>query len=193
MITHIRGRLVEKHPDHVVVECNGLGYFVVISLQTFSNLPDQENIHLVTHQVIREDAHILYGFYSKTEREIFKLLLSVSGVGPSTAITMLSSMETEEIQEAIAHEDVSKIQSVKGIGLKTAQRVIVDLRDKILKSYEISEELQTPNNTIRNEALSALEVLGFNKKKVEKTIQVVLQDEPDISLEDLIKKALKNL
>ena len=193
MITHIRGRLVEKHPDHVVVECNGLGYFLVISLQTFSNLPDLENIHLYTHQVIREDAHILYGFYSKTEREIFKLLLSVSGVGPSTAITMLSSMETEEIQEAIAHENVSKIQSVKGIGLKTAQRVIVDLRDKILKSYEISEELQTPNNTIRNEALSALEVLGFNKKKVEKTIQVILQEEPDTSLEDLIKKALKNL
>lgn len=193
MITHIRGRLVEKHPDHVVVECNGLGYFLVISLQTFSNLPDLENIHLYTHQVIREDAHILYGFYSKTEREIFKLLLSVSGVGPSTAITMLSSMDTEEIQEAIAHENVSKIQSVKGIGLKTAQRVIVDLRDKILKSYEISEELQTPNNTIRNEALSALEVLGFNKKKVEKTIQVILQEEPETSLEDLIKKALKNL
>ncbi len=193
MITHIRGRLVEKHPDHVVVECNGLGYFLVISLQTFSNIPDLENIHLYTHQVIREDAHILYGFYSKTEREIFKLLLSVSGVGPSTAITMLSSMETEEIQEAIAHENVSKIQSVKGIGLKTAQRVIVDLRDKILKSYEISEELQTPNNTIRNEALSALEVLGFNKKKVEKTIQVILQEEPEMSLEDLIKKALKNL
>ena len=193
MITHIRGRLVEKHPDHLVVECNGLGYYLVISLQTFSNLPDQENIHLFTHLVIREDAHTLYGFYSKTEREIFKLLLSVSGVGPSTAITMLSSMDTEEIQQAIAQENVSKIQSVKGIGLKTAQRVIVDLRDKILKSYEISEELHTPNNTIKNEALSALEVLGFNKKKVEKTIQVVLQDTPDLSLEELIKKALKNL
>lgn len=193
MITHIRGRLVEKHPDHVVVECNGMGYFLVISLQTFSNLPDQENVMLYTHLVIREDAHTLYGFYNKTEREIFKLLLSVSGVGPSTAITMLSSMDTGEIQEAIAREDVSKIQSVKGIGLKTAQRVIVDLRDKILKSYEISEELQVPNNTIRNEALSALEVLGFNKKKVEKTIQVILQEEPDTSLEDLIKKALKNL
>ena len=193
MITHIRGRLVEKHPDHLVVECNGLGYYLVISLQTFSNLPDQENIHLFTHLVIREDAHTLYGFYSKTEREVFKLLLSVSGVGPSTAITMLSSMDTEEIQQAIAQEDVSKIQSVKGIGLKTAQRVIVDLRDKILKSYEISEELHTPNNTIKIEALSALEVLGFNKKKVEKTIQVVLQETPDLSLEELIKKALKNL
>ena len=118
MITHIRGRLVEKHPDHLVVECNGLGYYLVISLQTFSNLPDQENIHLFTHLVIREDAHTLYGFYSKTEREIFKLLLSVSGVGPSTAITMLSSMDTEEIQQAIAQENVSKIQSVKGIGLQ---------------------------------------------------------------------------
>ncbi len=184
---------MEKHPDHVVVECNGLGYYLVISLQTFSNLPDQENVYLFTQQVIREDAHTLYGFYSKTEREIFKLLLSVSGVGPSTAITMLSSMDTEEIQQAIGSEDVSKIQSVKGIGLKTAQRVIVDLRDKILKSYEISEEIETPNNTIRNEALSALEVLGFNKKKVEKTIQVILQESPGISLEELIKKALKNL
>lgn len=193
MITHIRGRLVEKHPDHLVVECNGLGYYLVISLQTFSNLPDHENVHLFTHQVIREDAHTLYGFYSKTEREIFKLLLSVSGVGPSTAVTMLSSMDTGEVQQAIAQEDVSKIQSVKGIGLKTAQRVIVDLRDKILKSYEISEELQTPNNTIKIEALSALEVLGFNKKKVDKTIQVILQDSPGISLEELIKKALKNL
>ena len=193
MITHIRGRLVEKHPDHLVVECNGLGYYLVISLQTFSNMPEQENVQLFTHQVIREDAHTLYGFYNKTEREIFKLLLSVSGVGPSTAVTMLSSMDTGEIQQAIAHEDVSKIQSVKGIGLKTAQRVIVDLRDKILKSYEISEELQTPNNTIKIEALSALEVLGFNKKKVEKTIQVVLQDSPDITLEELIKNALKNL
>ena len=193
MITHIRGRLVEKHPDHAIVECNGIGYLLSISLQTFSNIPDKENIFLHTHLVIREDAHTLYGFYSKTEREIFKLLISVSGVGPSTAITMLSSMDTEEIQQAIASEDVSKIQSVKGIGLKTAQRVVVDLRDKILKSYQISEDFSTPNNTIKIEALSALEVLGFSKNKVEKIIQVILQETPEISLEELIKKALKNL
>ena len=133
MIAHIKGKLVEKNPDHVVVECNGLGYHIHISLQTFSNIPDQENLKLFTHMVIREDAHILYGFYSKTEREIFKMLLSVSGVGPSIAITMLSSMDTEEIQRAIGSEDVSKIQSVKGIGAKTAARVILDLKDKVLK------------------------------------------------------------
>jgi Holliday junction DNA helicase RuvA len=193
MIAHIRGRMTEKFPDHVVVECNGLGYHVNISLQTFSTIPDDENVKLFTHLVIREDAHIIYGFATKTEREIFKLLISVSGVGPSTAITMLSSMDTEEIQRAIASENVSKIQSVKGIGIKTAQRVILDLRDKILKSYEISEDLPTSNNTIKIEALSALEVLGFSRKKVEKVIQVILQDSPDISLEELIKQALKNL
>jgi len=193
MITHIQGKMVEKNPDHVVIECNGIGYHIHISLQTFSNIPDKENLKLFTHLVIREDAHILYGFYSKTEREIYKLLVSVSGVGPSTAITMLSSMETEEIQRAIGSEDVAKIQSVKGIGLKTAQRVIVDLKDKILKSYEISEDFTISNNTIKNEALSALEVLGFSRKKIEKVIQVILQDAPDISLEQLIKQALKNL
>jgi len=193
MITHIQGKMVEKNPDHVVIECNGLGYHVNISLQTFSNIPDQENLKLYTHFVIREDAHILFGFYSKTEREIFKMLISVSGVGPSIAITMLSSMDTEEIQQAIGSEDVSKIQSVKGIGLKTAQRVIVDLKDKILKSYEISEDLPSSNNTIKIEALSALEVLGFSRKKIEKVIQVILQNSPEISLEELIKQALKNL
>ncbi len=193
MITHIRGRLAEKNPDHVVVECNGLGYHLHISLQTFSAIPEKEEIKLFTHLVIREDAHSLYGFHTKTEREIFKLLISVSGVGPSTAITMLSSMDTEQIQQAIASEDVSRIKSVKGIGIKTAQRVIVDLRDKILKSYEIPEDFSPSDNTIKTEALSALEVLGFARKRIEKVIQVILQDSPGISLEELIKQALKNL
>lgn len=193
MITHIRGRLTEKNPDHVVVECNGLGYHLHISLQTFSAIPEKEEIKLFTHLVIREDAHSLYGFHSKTEREIFKLLISVSGVGPSTAITMLSSMDTQQIQQAIASEDVSRIKSVKGIGIKTAQRVIVDLRDKILKSYEIPEDFTPSDNTIKTEALSALEVLGFARKRIEKVIQVILQDSPGISLEELIKQALKNL
>ena len=193
MITHISGKLIEKNPNHVIIECNGLGYILTISLQTFSNIPDRENIKLFTHLSIREDAHILYGFVDKIEREIFKLLISVSGVGPSTAITMLSSMDSNEIQRAIASEDVEKIRSVKGIGIKTAQRVIVDLKDKILKIYEFSEDLRVSNNTIKNEALSALEVLGFSRKKVDKIIQVILQDSPSISLEELIKKALKNL
>jgi len=193
MITHINGKLIEKNPNHVIIECNGLGYILTISLQTFSNIPDRENIKLFTHLSIREDAHILYGFVDKIEREIFKMLISVSGVGPSTAITMLSSMDSNEIQRAIASEDVEKIRSVKGIGIKTAQRVIVDLQDKILKIYEFSEDLAVSNNTIKNEALSALEVLGFSRKKIDKIIQVILQDSPSISLEELIKKALKNL
>ncbi len=193
MITHISGKLIEKNPNHVIIECNGLGYILTISLQTFSNIPDRENIKLFTHLSIREDAHILYGFVDKIEREIFKMLISVSGVGPSTAITMLSSMDSNEIQRAIASEDVEKIRSVKGIGIKTAQRVIVDLQDKILKIYEFSEDLAVSNNTIKNEALSALEVLGFSRKKIDKIIQVILQDSPSISLEELIKKALKNL
>jgi len=193
MITHVKGKLVEKNPNFAVVECNGIGYYIHISLQTFSNIPDKENIKLFTHLSIRDDAHILYGFYDKTEREIFKLLISVSGVGPSTAITVLSSMDSTEIQHSIASEDVEKIRSVKGIGIKTAQRVIVDLKDKIIKTYDISQDLSTSNNTIKNEALSALEVLGFARKKVEKIIQVILQDSPEINLEELIKKALKSL
>ena len=193
MITHIRGKLIEKNPNNAIIECNGIGYILPISLQTFSNIPDKENIKLHTHLIIREDAQILYGFWEKIEREIFKLLISVSGVGPSTAITMLSSMNTKEIQHAIASEDVEKIKSVKGIGIKTAQRVIVDLKDKILKTYDISEELSIGNNTIKNEALSALEVLGFNRKNVDNIIQVILQDSPDIKLEELIKRGLKNL
>ena len=193
MITHIRGKLIEKNPNNAIIECNGIGYILPISLQTFSNIPDKENIKLHTHLIIREDAQILYGFWEKIEREIFKLLISVSGVGPSTAITMLSSMNTKEIQHAIASEDVEKIKSVKGIGIKTAQRVIVDLKDKILKTYDISEELSIGNNTIKNEALSALEVLGFTRKKVDNIIQVILQDSPDIKLEELIKRGLKNL
>jgi Holliday junction DNA helicase RuvA len=193
MITHIKGKLIEKHTTHAIVECNGLGYYLPISLQTFSSIPDTENITLYTYLIIREDAHILYGFAKKTEREIFKLLISVSGVGPSTAIIMLSSMSSEEIQQAIASEDVDKIKSVKGIGVKTAQRVILDLKDKILKTYDISQDFAISNNTIKNEALSALEVLGFARKRVDKIIQIIIQESPDINLEDLIKKALKSL
>ncbi len=193
MITYISGKLVEKNPTYAVIECNGIGYFIRISLQTFSNIPDIESVKLFTHLSIREDAHILYGFYEKIEREIFRLLISVSGVGPSIAITMLSSMTSKQVQQAIASEDVTTIQSVKGIGAKTAQRVIVDLKDKILKTFNITDELLTSGNTIKNEALSALEVLGFSRKNIEKTLQGILQETPDIALEELIKRALKNL
>ena len=193
MITQIRGRLVEKNPTYVVVDCSGVGYLLHISLQTFSSLSDEEAIHLYTHLSIREDAHTLYGFHTKTEREVFRLLISVSGVGPSIARTMLSSMSSEEIQNAIASENVALIQSVKGIGAKTAQRVIVDLRDKILKTFDIDEVSVQSNNTNKEEALSALEVLGFNRKQSEKVVSSILKDSPDETVELLIKKALKNL
>ena len=193
MITQVRGRLVEKNPTEVVIDCNGVGYLLHISLNTYSALPSNENVVLYTHLSIREDAHTLFGFINKTERAIFKFLISVSGVGPSIARTMLSSMTSEEIQQAIASENVAVIQSVKGIGAKTAQRVIVDLKDKILKTFDIDEVSVGVNNTNKDEALSALEVLGFNRKQSEKVIAVILKDSPNETVELLIKKALKNL
>ncbi|MCF6168677.1 Holliday junction branch migration protein RuvA [Lutibacter sp.] len=193
MITHIRGKLVEKNPTYVVIEANGIGYWLNISLNTFSLLPDNEAILLYTHLSIKEDSHTLYGFISKTEREIFKLLISVSGVGPSIARTMLSSMTTDEIQQAIGSGNVGAIQSVKGIGAKTAQRVLLDLKDKILKTFIIDEVSFAESNTNKNEALSALEVLGFNKKHSEKVLDKILLEYKTSSVEVLIKKALKNL
>ncbi len=193
MITHLRGKLVEKNPTYVIVECNGIGYHAHISLNTFSSLPDEEAIFLYTYLSIKEDSHTLFGFANKIEREIFKLLISVSGVGPSIARTMLSSMTTQEIQQAIASGDVPTIQSVKGIGAKTAQRVIIDLKDKIIKTYGIDEVSVTQNNTNKEEALSALDVLGFNAKQSERIVDRILKENNEISVEDLIKQALKNL
>ena len=193
MITQIRGRLVEKNPTYVVVDCSGVGYLLNISLQTYSSLGDDEAVRMYTHLSIREDAHTLYGFFTKMEREIFILLISVSGVGPSIARTMLSPMTSEEIQNAIASENVALIQSVKGIGAKTAQRVIVDLRDKILKTFDIDEVSIQTNNTSKEEALSALEVLGFNRKQSGKIVSNILKESPEATVELLIKKALKIL
>lgn len=193
MITQIRGRLVEKNPTYVVVDCSGVGYLLHISLNTFSSLPEEEAVKLYTHLSVREDAHTLYGFVSKTEREVFKLLISVSGVGPSIARTMLSSMTAEDVQQAIASENVATIQSVKGIGAKTAQRVIVDLRDKILKTFDIDEVSISKSNTNKDEALSALEVLGFSRKQSEKVVTAILKESPESTVELLIKRALKNL
>ncbi len=193
MITHIRGKLVEKNPTYVVIEANGIGYWLNISLNTYSLLPDNEAILLYTHLSVKEDSHTLYGFISKTEREIFKLLISVSGVGPGIGRTMLSSMTTDEIQQAIGSGNVGAIQSVKGIGVKTAQRVLLDLKDKILKTFVIDEVSFAESNTNKNEALSALEVLGFNKKQSEKVLDKILLENKTSSVEILIKKALKNL
>ncbi len=193
MIHHLTGKLIEKHPTHVVIECAGVGYFVNISLNTFEALPDEEHLRILTYLQVREDAHILFGFYSPAEREIFKLLISVSGIGTSTARTMLSSMTPAQIRDAIAGENVPAIQSVKGIGAKTAQRVILDLRDKILKVYDLDEVSPESGNTNKEEALSALEVLGFARKGAEKTVDAVLRQDPALSVEGIIKSALKNL
>ena len=193
MITQISGKLIEKNPTYAVVDCGGVGYLLHISLNTFSSIPDSEAVTFYTHLSIREDAHTLFGFINKTEREVFRLLVSVSGVGPSIARTMLSSMTSEEIQQAIASENVALIKSVKGIGAKTAQRVIVDLKDKILKTFDIDEVSAVANNTNKEEALSALEVLGFTRKQSEKVVSAILKEKPTASIEELIKQALKNL
>ncbi|OMP31363.1 MULTISPECIES: Holliday junction branch migration protein RuvA [Mangrovimonas] len=193
MITHIQGKLVEKNPTDVTIDCNGVGYLLHISLHTYSKIPDQENLKLYTHLQVREDAHTLYGFSSISEREIFRLLISVSGIGANTARTMLSSLTPKQVREGIATGDVALIQSIKGIGAKTAQRVILDLKDKILKVYDIDELSAPQSNTNKDEALSALEVLGFNKKQAEKVVDKIISDQPDASVESLIKEALKKL
>ncbi|MBT4826203.1 MAG: Holliday junction branch migration protein RuvA [Flavobacteriaceae bacterium] len=193
MITQIKGKLVEKNPTQVVVDCNGIGYEINISLYTFSSLSSDENIKLFTHLQVREDAHILYGFFTVLERAVFRLLISVSGIGTSTARTMLSSLTPVEIQQAIATEDVPTIQGVKGIGLKTAQRVIIELKDKI-KSLQGTDEIPVfKSNTIKEETLSALEVLGYSRKASEKVVDKLIQGDPDSSVEELIKSALNKL
>ena len=193
MITQIKGKLVEKYPTHVVVNCNGLGYEVHISLHTFSQLPDEEYIKLHTHFHVREDVQMLYGFKDTVERDIFRLLIGVSGIGTSTARTMLSSLPPDEIHAAIAGEDVATIQSIKGIGAKTAQRVIIDLKDKV-KALPAGAKIQTvSNNTFKEEALSALEVLGYPRRSAEKVIDNLVQSAPESSVEELIRKALNKL
>ncbi len=193
MISHIQGRLVEKNPTDVVIDCNGVGYFINISLHTFSNLPSGENVKLFTHLIVREDAHILYGFSSVAERELFGLLISVSGVGPSTARTMLSSLVPDQIVDAIATNDLATIQSAKGIGAKTAQRLVLDLKDKILKVHGLSSISSGTSNTNKIEALSALETLGFARKQAEKVCDSIVKENPLASVEMIIKLALKNL
>jgi holliday junction DNA helicase RuvA len=193
MITHLQGKLVEKTPTQVVIDCGGVGYHVNISLHTYSLLPSADFIKLYTHLQIKEDSHTLFGFVEKSEREIFKMLLSVSGIGASIARTMLSSLDPKQITNAIASGDVITIQSIKGIGSKTAQRVILDLKDKVLKLYDLDEVSMSQNNTNRDEALSALEVLGFVRKASERIVEKIIKENPDGSVEYIIKQALKNL
>ena len=193
MITHLKGKLIEKNPTNIVLDCNGVGYSVNISLYTFSQLPSGEHVKLFIHLQVREDSHTLFGFSSKVEREVFRLLISVSGVGASIARTMLSTLSPEQVMEAITQNNIAAIQSVKGIGAKTAQRVVLDLIDKIIKIYGLDEVSLVSGNTNINEALSALETLGFARKQTEKICDDIVNKNPNASLETIIKLALKNL
>ena len=190
MISHINGRLVEKTPTYVVIDCNGVGYKLHISLQTYTAI-QTENCKLLTHLSVKEDSHTLYGFYTSDERELFRHLISVSGVGPSTARMILSTYSAEEIVHYIISADVGAIQNVKGIGGKTAQRIIIDLKDKVGKGKETSDLLFAQDNTIKEEALSALLALGFTKKTAEKKMEQVFKNHSgEITVEDLVRKSL---
>ena len=193
MITQLKGLLVEKYPTHLVIDCHGVGYQVNISLHTFGQLKNQDSIKIYTHLQIKEDAHILYGFITELERSIFRLLISVSGIGSSIARTMLSSLTPEQVQNAIVTEDLNRIKSVKGIGLKTAQRLIIELKDKIKNLYGIEQIHTKLNNTTKEETLSALEVLGYSRRVSEKVIDNLIQSDPESSIETLIKLALNKL
>jgi len=195
MIAFLKGRLIHKDPTYVILDVNGVGYHVNISLQTFGEIKDQENILVYTHLSIREDAHVLFGFSKEAEKKMFQLLISVNGVGPSTAIVMLSYMSIDELRSAIIHDDATTLQRIKGIGGKTAQRVIIELKDKLKKDAyeEISTGTGVRNNTLRNEALSALVTLGIARNVAEKSVDTVLKKSGNtITLEDLVKQALKN-
>jgi len=193
MYNHFKGKLVEKNPTYVVIECGGVGYLLNISLNTYSKIGSDELCSLYAHQIVREDAHTLYGFYDKVEREIFLKLISVSGVGASTGRIVLSSMSPSEVAKAIISEDVNLLKSVKGIGGKTAERIIVDLKDKLNSELPEVEKIQFQDNTHIEEALSALVALGFDKTKSRKMLQKVEASEPDLPVEALIKQALKFL
>lgn len=192
MISHLRGRMIEKTPTHVILECNGVGYHLEVSLHTFSGLSSEEEQLLYTHLQIKEDSHTLFGFLSEFERGVFRLLISVSGVGAATARTMLSSLSPSDVVGAIASEQVAVVQSVKGIGAKTAQRMILELKDKVL-ALEGAEDV-VANTTLKGqngeEAIAALEVLGFTRKSVQKIVDKLLTADSQMSVEDLIKNTL---
>ena len=192
MITHVKGRLVEKNPAFVVIDCNGIGYLLRISLHTYSQIGESESCRLYTYLSIKEDAHTLFGFAEREERELFRHFISVSGVGPNTAQMILSSLSPADAQQAILAENVSLLKSVKGIGGKTAQRIILDLRDKLAKQGIVVDLSMAQHNTTREEALSALTMLGFSKNAIEKVIDKELQ-EGALDVEELVKRVLKKM
>ncbi len=191
MIAHIEGILESKIPTHVVIDVNGVGYMLNISLNTYDSLPSKGKLRLFSHLIVREDAHILFGFSEEEERMMFRELINVSGVGASTALMVLSSMKPVEVAQAVDQSDVNAFKSVKGIGLKSAQRIIVDLKGKLDKIESNSDFLSSQGNTYKNEALSALVVLGIDKKKASKTIDEILKNNDVSSVEELIKMTLK--
>ena len=193
MYEFIRGIIIERNPAHIVIEAGGVGYFINISLNTYSKFNNKKEGLIYLHQVIRDDAHVLYGFADKSERDLFRSLISVNGVGSSTAIMMLSSLSPDEIAVAVTTENVAVLKAVKGIGIKTAQRIIIDLKDKLGKLYETDQIFLSPNNTILNESLSALVMLGFVKRDAEKVVSKILQEQPKTTVEGVIKQALKRL
>lgn len=185
--------MIEKTPSYVVVECSGIGYYVNISLNTYSSLGDDEAVQLLTHFQVKEDAQNLYGFSTRDERNIFRQLITVSGIGTATAQMMLSSLTPDEVRSAIMSEDVNTLKSVKGIGAKTAQRVILDLRDKLTKDDAVAEIVMPSHNTAKTESLSALVALGFDRSQANKVLDNLIKVEPDAGVEELIKTALKKL
>ena len=195
MYHHLRGRLVEKNPTYVVLECEGVGYMVHISLTTYSSLPESESCMLYTAYIVREDAQVLYGFAEKKEREIFNFLISVSGVGANTARLILSSLSPNEVVDAIMSDNVALLQSVKGIGAKSAQRIIIDLKGKVVRTLSTDEanEFKKEVSGVRIEAIQALEVLGFNRNRIDKVVSKLISSNAELSVEDIIKQALNQL
>ena len=195
MIAYIKGTIAFKSPTYIIIETGGIGYHVKISGNTYAQIEKLEKVQILTHLQIKEDSHTLYGFAEETERSMFVLLISVSGIGPNTARVLLSSMKVDEARSAIITEDVAAFNKVKGIGPKTAKRIILDLKDKVIKqSGDMPVTISATNNTMRTEALSALVALQFPKIKVQKMLNKILQEQPNISsVEELIKLALKNM
>lgn len=193
MIEYIEGKVTGLTPTSLILEAGGIGYFVNISLYTYSQIDGKEQIKILVHELIREDTHQLYGFAASNEREIFRLLLSVSGVGANTARMMLSSVEPAGIERAILDSDVDLLKGIKGIGAKTAQRIIVDLKDKVGRSTDDAELFAFRDNTIKDEAFTALVMLGFPKNAVGKALDKLLKEEKELTVEQLIKGALKIL
>ena len=195
MIDYIKGNSIEITPTDMVLECYGIGYKILISLQTYEALNGKTDVQVYIHHYLREDEELYYGFATKDERELFRLLIGVSGIGASTARMMLSSLTSDEIRNAILAEDINKIKSIKGIGLKSAQRLILELKDKVVKGAgsDNSSLFQTSNPGVTEEAVTALVMLGFTKANVNKAVSAVLKESPDATLEEIIKQSLKRL